>query len=86
MGAETAQLLTTVQIMDRATGKRFVWSADYPLVVFVYPRQEPDTIIRSEMQIPVTYAALNPVNDLISHPFFLSLVADYLSGALFRKS
>lgn len=86
-GMETAEcvLVTSVQITDRVTGKVFSWSSEHPLRVYVYPRQEPGTITPHEKIIPLTYAAINPVNGLVSPVFLEALVRVYIDGSIFKK-
>lgn len=82
-----AEVLTTmVQVVDRRSGRVFLWSSDQPLRVYVYPRQEPDTVTPYERVITLTNAALNSVNNIVSHPFLMGLADSYEDGSLFRQN
>lgn len=78
-----ADLITTMQIRDRVTGKIFGWSEDDPYFVYVFPRPaEPGT--RAVASDRISVDDINPITGVLAHPTFVGVVSKYLTGSLKR--
>lgn len=75
-------LIPTLQLADRISGKVFVWSATDAKRVAVYPRTEPGTLPVAEafMESP----EINPVTGMPSLIGLISAIRAYLMNAVFR--